>query len=79
MIKAALPLLRRSLVPVGVLVPSGRSCPFGGIAEIDEDPPTTDSRNFHSEVHLFVMNSLNVSLVISCVCSYFFLCLDSLL
>ena len=54
--------------PVGVLAPFGRSCPFGGIAQIDEDPPTTDSRNFHSEVDLFVRNSLNVSLVISFVC-----------
>ena len=37
-------------------------------AQIDEDPPTTDSRNFHSEAHLFVRNSLIVSLVISFVC-----------
>ena len=55
--------------PLGILV---LLVSFGGIAEIDEDPPTTDSRNLHSEVHLFVMNSLNVPLVISLVCFSFF-------
>ena len=49
--------------PVGVLVPSRRSCPFGGIAQTDEDPPATGSWNFHSEVHLFIVDSLDVSLL----------------
>ena len=70
-------MLRRSC-------PFWRSCPFGGIAQIDEDPPTTDSSNFHSEVHWLAMNSLtlNVSLVISFVGFWLFHALihyDSLL